>query len=549
MCISPVKVLNPSRRFIDGYHKVSLSVPCCKCDSCRDLQTRDWQVRAYAEFKHYQSIGGRTLFLTFTYKDSALPHHNYKEVQSDGSILKFHIPCFRHRDKVKFINSLRKHFERRYFVIGSDGKKHVVSDNKVKYLWCSEYATDERYTRRPHYHVLLHIPPCDYSDSQLLDLVRSFWSYEISPTHPFKVNGSESFIDPTTQKPYKDNRCHPITRLPLGWVKESTQGLVVKNMYACLYVAKYVCKDLSYFEHPDVSSFLDPTCSTYDERYKSIRFKLPKHFQSQGYGSSLFEHISVGKDEALLNGFHLPQYDKVLFRVPRYHSDKLFYNYLQDGRKNLTDYGRKYFINTFVDKVNNMVDNFKQFFDPQYITNHISDEQLSFYPLARSFEFSPTPSNIVDHLNSMLAGRSLSSLACYLKYYQGLSCYSQADIEEVSSHYSDTPSFVDYTKQLYSNSLEVDLQDYPLSEFVNGFTHEYDVPSTQLERSRRACKLTFSSCPCFVEFDKLIQCLTFLQSASTSLRLSIRKEKNRIYSNLQKLDKRNHYLSKYRPLL
>lgn len=98
------------------------SVPCRKCIGCRLDNAREWAIRCTFESQMYKD----NWFVTLTYSPDNLP------------INEIGIPTCKRKELNKFINSVRKHFERQ----GHFG---------IKYLAASEYGTK---SKRPHYHIL-----------------------------------------------------------------------------------------------------------------------------------------------------------------------------------------------------------------------------------------------------------------------------------------------------------------------------------------------------------------------------------------------------------
>ena len=116
-------------------------IPCRKCWACQLNYSAEWATRLMLEAK---STPGQNFFVTLTYDDLHLPIAEKIETETEtyendgtwGGTLN-------EPDMVRFINSLRKYYERKGY-------------NDIKYLYCGEYGEN---TGRPHYHiVLLHCP-------------------------------------------------------------------------------------------------------------------------------------------------------------------------------------------------------------------------------------------------------------------------------------------------------------------------------------------------------------------------------------------------------
>lgn len=109
-------------------------LPCRKCIGCKTDHAKEWALRAKLENKKSPN----NFFITLTYKDEYIPKNQYGK------------NTLKQKDLTTFINSLRKHFER---------KNH----NGIKYLASSEYGTK---TKRPHYHICFFNLPI--TDTELL---------------------------------------------------------------------------------------------------------------------------------------------------------------------------------------------------------------------------------------------------------------------------------------------------------------------------------------------------------------------------------------------
>lgn len=100
--------------------KISMTIPCGKCDGCKADYFKQWAMRCYHESK----VNERNCFITLTYNDDNLPV-GYNLIKSDLQ---------------DYFKRLRSHFD--YYDTGI----------KFKYYACGEYGD---LTLRPHYHILL----------------------------------------------------------------------------------------------------------------------------------------------------------------------------------------------------------------------------------------------------------------------------------------------------------------------------------------------------------------------------------------------------------
>lgn len=129
-----------------------IKVPCNKCWACQLKYSAEWATRIMLEAKKYET----NFFITLTYDDKHVPiaekteWEQYDLDPKDPHGKKIITHQIRHndgtwgytllpKDMETFLNSLRKHFERK----GHTG---------IKYFYCGEYGTN---TARPHYHIIL----------------------------------------------------------------------------------------------------------------------------------------------------------------------------------------------------------------------------------------------------------------------------------------------------------------------------------------------------------------------------------------------------------
>lgn len=116
-------------------------IPCKKCWACRLNYSADWATRIMLECEKYE----HNYFITLTYDNEHLPileQINYKDSEGNRRTLKndgSFTPTVSPRDLTRFINTLRKHFERE-------------GHNGIKYFAAAEYG---ELNGRPHYHIII----------------------------------------------------------------------------------------------------------------------------------------------------------------------------------------------------------------------------------------------------------------------------------------------------------------------------------------------------------------------------------------------------------
>lgn len=130
MCYRPIRILNKSRSFDKKHSPLFFDVPCGKCEQCLASSTNDWFLRAFYQWRTYETIGGNTFFITLTYRDADLPLHGKYKV-------------FNKRHIQSFIKKLKIYLARA-----------GLPDNIGYFITC-EYGSK---FDRPHYHGLLYLP-------------------------------------------------------------------------------------------------------------------------------------------------------------------------------------------------------------------------------------------------------------------------------------------------------------------------------------------------------------------------------------------------------
>lgn len=312
-CYRPINISNRKLAYKSGFDKPSLMAPCGQCYACQSSLQNDWTIRAYFHWRYYRSIGGRTLFITNTYRQNDDPIFGKKSIpirhfysNKSGSRKRVNFPCFSKEHIDTYINSIRKYFRRKYGI----GKNS--SDTSINYLVCCEYGSTEGKTHAPHYHIFLYFPPCPASNQEIKDKCDELWSHGFSLYTPL-VDG----------------------------------GAFVNTVYAIKYVSKYCCKDLAYFSRPEVVELLESK-----KRKKYFKHSLPRHWQSNGFGSSMALYLKSCDNpfESLISGVRM-ECDLFRYNVPLYVRNKLIYDiyYLKDEKGNilhtlrkLNDFGYKF---------------------------------------------------------------------------------------------------------------------------------------------------------------------------------------------------------------
>lgn len=343
MCVSPLTIRNRSIYQNKWDSPYTYTVPCCKCDSCRELQRTEWETRLSYEINDCYAHNGKVVFLTPTYDNKHLPVFRYSD---EFGIYSF--PCFSSEDVLSFKEKFRAAVTRRW------------GPNSWRYFWASEYGKD---TRRPHYHVTCFLS-YNVDMKEFVELFREYWTKGfLFPKFDKRLN---TWVD-KYGKP-----CTPELRDKAGSAK---------------YVSKYACKDLSFYTIPNLEYYI--------EKFGTFRLRpfLPRHWQSNKIGYGIFNTIDFKDESQVLRVLHdgvmnpvsgkvtpLPSYciNRLLYKnvrtdlvgKPRYGSDgKLLYD------RELTDFGRYYFRHVFDNRVEKFCKKYQKVFS--YIEYEHKDVMLS----------------------------------------------------------------------------------------------------------------------------------------------------------------------------
>lgn len=279
MCYRPLHISANNVYRNTNVSASTYDVPCGKCEACRDLYRSTWKCRLWHELEYTQKIGGTSVFLTFTYRDSCLPVVNINGVD---------IPCFNHSDVKTFLNRLKI---RMYRLYGRDSYKYFIA---------MEYGKN---TKRQHLHGLFFLSSA-VNWRVFVELCRELWEY--------------GFMFPKRNRAglYVKDDGSDDTPLLRSLVKGS------------VYVSKYVTKDLSYYQIPNVDFAVKA-----DKSF--TRHFGPKHYQSNNIGISILDKVNLADSDNiasfLIDGISVP-YSKSRIPVPRYIKKKLLYKNVKSCR-------------------------------------------------------------------------------------------------------------------------------------------------------------------------------------------------------------------------
>lgn len=311
----------------------------------------DWQTRLAFELDALYKRGGVAIFLTFTFDDEHLPHFDvpiYARSFVDDKMRyagKEKQSCFDRNLVLKFLNNLKVNANK------------LFGKGAYKYFLVSEFG---KTTQRPHHHGAFLLES-GVDPDQFALLCRKLWH--------------SGFMFP------KYDEQHHI------WVDNNNapSSITIRSLVGgCKYVAKYVTKDLSFYELTNVQDYLDTWYKIMsDDEKKSIDNCLPKHWQSKGLGFSLVDKLDKMSDDEKVNKLHIgvtsPMSGKII-SIPQYCINKLLYKNVKSSRvskttgKNLYDrylseFGKAYLKQVYCNRVTKM---------QEKIVNTLSDTNLPY---------------------------------------------------------------------------------------------------------------------------------------------------------------------------
>ena len=341
MCYRPLFVKNRSS-YIDVNTSVyGYSVPCGHCLACQQTKRDEWQTRISFEISSLYKRGV-AVFLTFTYNDANLPHYTLKlerpqlvvaptTLIGDKDLVSplhheydyMDVPCFNHEHVAKFLNNVKVNAYNLY------GRK------SYKYFFVCEYGSD---TKRPHYHCIFFLEPC-VNVTTFVELCRKLWKY--------------GFMFPkynVHRHQYVDNH----------------NKVVAPTLRSLKGGARYFSKYISYFEIPFVKEYLlDPANKLAMKRY------LPKHWQSNGLGYSVYDTINLHDDASVKDLFVKGVFNPLTAQnvpLPRYLQNRLLYKNVRSNRlgkngrplydRELSSFGFYYMYEKFLANMNAIKDKY-----------------------------------------------------------------------------------------------------------------------------------------------------------------------------------------------
>ena len=260
-------------------------VPCGSCPSCRNVKRNSWVFRLRVEFEELVKKGWQVGFMTFTYNEEHVPRIPYKFVKKTcrDKYSRFKMPmCFNRAH----VNGLIKYV--RNWLYRDLGVAH---DDKLRFLVASEFGEE---TARPHYHGIFCFPP-RVDALQFYKKLEEYWT-QFGFIIPAEFFGGYD----------KKGRIH----------KPFVVDCVSK---ACKYTAKYVCKDLAFYDKVNREYFKNYNGDDSDK----LSDYLPFHSQSKSLGIAFLNSLTdAQKLDYFINGVSFLGDDK-LRHMPIYFKNNL----------------------------------------------------------------------------------------------------------------------------------------------------------------------------------------------------------------------------------
>lgn len=421
MCLNPIKIGNPSRRFMDGLSRTILTVPCGKCKDCLKTNEDDTFVRSFFEYKRCIDNGGAVYFVLLSFDDDHLPWYVDEETG-------FTCPCFSPEYLRNFKASLRTYLRR-------DADKGLIDyeatdDNVIHMQIMPEYGGDNG---RPHFHALIYVPfplPMQY--------VIGKWKV---------VDGKKRLVGGLIQRSW-----------PYGfvsWSKDKSTGRLrpyLESEKGVQYATKYVNKEQKWLSKYGIPEFMDylkqqvklayrtdnPDLIDYHtERLRAFKRVMPRAFTSTHFGVDGMDYFKNADGswniDALVDGrIDLtkcgkqpdPKHPGWLYNMPRYYSRKIMCNCV-DGLWSRNEIGFEVAAARFWISKKRQEEAYSPYMSLCKMSDHLSLVQL----------YHNDKCNIKEDylkIKSLMNGRTVEDLVMYDKVFRGIPlAYDCADGQPV----------------------------------------------------------------------------------------------------------------------
>ena len=299
-------MLNNTRNF-NPTKKVSFCLPDTNSLGYIAQQRNDMSFRIYAQMNECVRNGYKLYFFTLTYNPQHRPYFQYNGKKC---------PCFSREHVKYFLRGIQKELKRIYNV-----------DN-IHYIVASEYGKSREFA--PHYHGVIMIPSIFEKDG-VKGLVRPHLVHKLIlkwwTTSDGWKNGAYhrtplGFVLPRVWFGGTDAHGHFHNKLEI----DSTPDNILRSS---LYVSKYCCKQIGFYENKDVK---DVYKDVKNSKNKSVvkKFNMCKPFikTSLGFGSSIEQLVLNQEDPfyTLYYGIKTPLKSVGLSSIPSYNKRRLLYS-------------------------------------------------------------------------------------------------------------------------------------------------------------------------------------------------------------------------------
>lgn len=386
MCLYPLTIRNPTK-VVNTYggQLLRMNVPCGRCAECLKAKRNEWYVRTHYEMMNTFAKGGYVYFDTLTYAPEYLPMLSHfidldKYGLSDFS-------CFNHQHFKLFLKRLRRMIAYHY----------GVKKDAFRYFLTTEYGEDDRYTHRPHYHILFFV----YADIEPLNfsqMVADCWQYGRTDGFPFKPA-------PYVYQHVYGKDCG------FGSNKDFKTTSSV-----CMYVSKYITKSskfckklekrLSFIKQQLMKYYANGSKSLTDEDRELIddlRRNIDMfHRQSQGFGVSYLEDMTPTQLMFLAEDKVVMQDRNAIVKtypMPMYYKRKLYYELKKHDDNTyfwqLTEAGLSHYFDAKVRKFDSVV--------------------LKYMDIVRNCK----NQDLINKFFTLLDDRDIRDYVLYVQYYQG----------------------------------------------------------------------------------------------------------------------------------
>ena len=240
----PLKFKNPTNYFKPDSTKVRVTVGSPESYSSRKQKIEGYETRLYWQFRYCEDLGGQTFYYTLTYNDKAMPKH-------------YGVSCFDYEDLRDFLTGgFRKQLLRNY---GTSFKYFIGAE-------LGDGKGERGMHNNPHYHILFFLEPSPFQIEkyQYVDVQDGFYQRSSKKHKRGEIRYKKERQKVVIDVPYKrispeDFRhfvrlywqgfdedidgFHPYNDAKFGIAHEGLNVGLVTDFRACMYCAKYVCKD------------------------------------------------------------------------------------------------------------------------------------------------------------------------------------------------------------------------------------------------------------------------------------------------------------------